>query len=127
MKSILPLFLLICLAPASSITDCTLQDFVGTWEGKVEYEGSELAQGPYEFILGEDSKSLFLAEKSGKKYELKVHGCDASHTIEEEGVTMLTTYTFTDGILKILSKADITGPDGKVIKVEMNGSMSKVE
>lgn len=107
--------------------DCTLDNFVGTWKGKVEFEGDELAQGPYDFFVGADGKSLFFKDNTGAEYELAVNGCDAVNVLEEEGLKSTTTYTYESNELKIHSLVEFPDPDGKMLKMEMKGNMSKVE
>lgn len=114
------------LSSAPTSTDCTLENFVGTWKGKVEFQGDELAQGPYEFYIGEDGKSLHLKDETGAIYELKVDACNAVNEVEEEGMKMKTTYTYEEGSLKIHSTTSFPDAEGKMISMEMKGSMSKI-
>lgn len=109
------------------LDQCSLVDFVGTWKGKVVYGSDELSQGPWAFSIAEDGKSIDLKDETGKIVNLEVDGCKAIHIIKEEGILMTTDYIFENGSLKILSNAEITGPNGEVQKIEMTGSMSKVE
>ncbi len=107
--------------------DCALENFVGVWKGKVVHDGEEISQGPYTFSIGDDGTSLVLTDETGASYQLIVSGCDAVNLVEEEGMTMKTTYTYTEGALQILSEIEFPDAEGKMYKTEMKGSMSKVE
>ncbi len=108
-------------------TDCSLDNFVGTWKGAVEFNGSELPQGPYEFSLHEDGKSLSLKDETGAIFTLTVEGCEAVNHVQEEGMDMETTYTFSEGDLKVISIIKISDGDGNLQEMKMTGSMSKTE
>lgn len=107
--------------------DCNLGDFVGTWKGQVEFEGSTLDRGPYEFSLHEDGMSIKLKDETGVEYILVVDGCNAINTISDEGMKMVSTYTFSEGELQVTSIIEIPDGNGEIQKMEVKGSMQRVE